>query len=854
MYKYHHILIICSDNDTFELTGLISMRSDQFGSISKSGTVMIEAMRFAVHQVNRDLEFLHGYRLHFNRFYNIPDTNTNTNEIMKNTFVDNVPFLVGPHTSETSYVSSILSGIFGQSVISYGATFVDFPEVAGSKSNMLRTVPSNRFRIQALMDIVRLLRWNYVSVISSFGYDGERDARYFIQESINLRICFGNIHDLPRISKNTDYQNVLKDLVKDRRTRIVLLFTNIKDSMNILKAATQLGFVDRFQLFCVLGCTNYEEVVKGSEQAATGTLSLDLHNYPNKDFEVFFKSLKPYSKRDDAYFQKFWELYFNCSLDITTRTVQSSRLPCSGNESLTDVEFIREMPAHLVISAVYAFACAARDIVHDICGKSHRGGSRRCHLDAAQISAYFGKVIRYLNDVTLDDGTIDMHKAFLNVNYTGKAFGDFEDCSNYVRYNLRIFGRWADDGVYRNTLVGNWSTKRRIFSKIIQSSNRLSKSGSNSEDEFTTTRLSNFKFINEHLIQNISGIVCSSPCPVGFYQVPDSNLAKISCCFTCRECPDLYVSRNGTCVKCAETEKVINNQCMMLQQKWIHLFRNVPALIFMFLSITGFISVIFTAFIFYQNNDHKLVRASGRDLFYIMLFGILLTFVYPYAVFTKPSRVSCVFRGILPGLAFLTCYAPLFLKTNRIYRIFIHGKMSPTPPMLVSPKSQLLILTGIMAIQILLSSVFFVTKSPDPDLIVAPDRTHILLKCKGDSSPILMGLNLVMSVVFMFSCTVLAFKTRHFPKNFNEAKDIGVTLYVTCVIWSVFLPAYFLVVPWRLPFIREYLITGLSTVIGYTSLYGLFGRKLKILLIDKEHGSKEETSKSWKGYDCVSRI
>ena len=313
---------------------------------------------------------------------------------MRNTFLEDVPFLVGPHSSETSYVTSILSGIFGQSVISYGATFVDFPEVAGPKSNMLRTVPSNVFRIKALMDIVRKLRWNYVSVISSYGFDGERDARYFIQESVNLKICFGSIHDLPRATKSSDYRDVLQDIAKDSRTRIVLLFTNMKDSSSILEAATKLRLVDRFQFFCVLGCTNDKEVVTGSEEVALGTLSLDLHNYANSDFEKYFRNLEPDQRQgeEDSYFRDFWELHFNCSLRRSnpenlksgekseetskkwTDAAQRKRpLPCSGEERLTNVEFLKDVPAHTVISAVYALACAARDIVHNICGETHKG-------------------------------------------------------------------------------------------------------------------------------------------------------------------------------------------------------------------------------------------------------------------------------------------------------------------------------------------------------------------------------------------------------------------------------------------------------------------------------------------------
>ena len=69
--------------------------------------------------------------------------------------------------------------------------------------------------------------------------------------------------------------------------------------------------------------------------------------------------------------------------------------------------------------------------------------------------------------------------------------------------------------------------------------------------------------------------------------------------------------------------------------------------------------------------------------------------------------------------------------------------------------------------------------------------------------------------MFMISCTVLAFKTRHFPKNYNEAKYIGITLYITCVAWAVFLPAYFLRSQKQIYFIREYLMCAICIVVGY---------------------------------------
>ena len=49
----------------------------------------------------------------------------------------------------------------------------------------------------------------------------------------------------------------------------------------------------------------------------------------------------------------------------------------------------------------------------------------------------------------------------------------------------------------------------------------------------------------------------------------------------------------------------------------------------------------------------------------------------------------------------------------------------------------------------------------------------------------------------MVSSTVLAFKTRLFPKNYNESKYIAITLYVTCVAWTLFIPGYFFCIIWE---------------------------------------------------------
>ena len=127
---------------------------------------MSEAMKYAIESVNNNTKLLHGYKLEIRNIYG-SNTEEDVRDNVLETFVLRVPFLIGPYSSETSYVTSILTNTFRQVAISYSAVFTDFDTTA-----MFRTVPSNFYRVQALLDLIERLEWNYISVISSYGHNG----------------------------------------------------------------------------------------------------------------------------------------------------------------------------------------------------------------------------------------------------------------------------------------------------------------------------------------------------------------------------------------------------------------------------------------------------------------------------------------------------------------------------------------------------------------------------------------------------------------------------------------------------------------------------------------------------------
>lgn len=50
---------------------------------------------------------------------------------------------------------------------------------------------------------------------------------------------------------------------------------------------------------------------------------------------------------------------------------------------------------------------------------------------------------------------------------------------------------------------------------------------------------------------------------------------------------------------------------------------------------------------------------------------------------------------------------------------------------------------------------------------------------------------LTYNLLLVFLCSVLAFKTRQLPDNFNESKFISMCVSTTLVIWLAFIPTYF---------------------------------------------------------------
>ena len=248
-----------------------------------------------------------------------------------------------------------------------------------------------------------------------------------------------------------------------------------------------------------------------------------------------------------------------------------------------------------------------------------------------------------------------------------------------------------------------------------------------------------------------------------------------------------------------------------------------PALVLSAISTIGIIATLLTAMFFVKYKANRVIKASAKELSFILVGGILLCFLATFVYLAKPSSFVCGLRRFVGSVCFTTCYAPIFIKTNRIYRIFKHAKVSAGRPQLTSPTSQLLITLSLIMVQILLTTLWSISDHPCAQEIPLPNHVTILVCSKKRLSVVV---NLSYNLFLMLLCTVFAFKTRNFPRNFNEAKYIGISMYLTCSVWVILIPTH-----WNTSdtSMQTYLFCAGFIMVGIITLSGLLVPKLFII-------------------------
>ncbi|KAE8292996.1 Metabotropic glutamate receptor 4 [Larimichthys crocea] len=654
--------------------------------------------------------------------------------------------VIGASASSVSIMVANILRLFKIPQVSYASTA---PELSDNTRYdfFSRVVPPDTYQAQAMVDIVKAMRWNYVSTVASEGNYGESGVDAFIQKSReDGGLCISQSVKIPREPRTGEFDKIIRRLSENPNARVVIIFANEDDIRRLLQASKKANQTGHFIWVGSDSWGSKISPILNQEEMAEGAVTILPKRQSIKGFDRYFISRTLENNRRNIWFAEFWENNFQCKLSRHAVKKGSGIKKCTNHERIgKDSSYEQEGKVQFVIDAVYAMAHALHNMHKDLCP---------------------GKV-GLCNKMDTINGTL-LLKYIRNVNFTGIAgtpvvFNVNGDApGRYEIYQYQITNNTTE---YK--IIGHWTDQLHL------DTNEMQWPGGNPE---------------------VPSSICSQPCRPGQRK---KTVKGIPCCWHCENCDGYqYQADTYTCKMCRFDLRPNENHTgcdpiPIVKLEWSSPWAVIPVL----LAVLGIMATLFVVVTFVRYNDTPIVKASGRELSYVLLTGIFLCYATTFLMISSPDVFICSLRRIFLGLGMSISYAALLTKTNRIYRIFEQGKMSVSAPRFISPASQLVITFSLISVQLLGVCIWF---GVDPSQAIIdyqdqrtanPKMARGVLKC--DISDLSLICLLGYSMLLMVTCTVYAIKTRGVPETFNEAKPIGFTMYTTCIVWLAFIPIFF---------------------------------------------------------------
>ena len=626
--------------------------------LEKQGLEMVEAFVFAVHQLNLHPELLANMTVGFvvvdtcwkdmialtrtlhlvDGILESPGPNADCPGLTPPRRINGV---VGPLTSrEAVLVASVLS-VHDIPVLSLYASSNELSDKSRYRTFM-RLVPPDRFQVIALAHLLAHHGWTYVSLVFSEGTYGENGAKDFNKQTQRHSICLATSHMIESNAKEAEFDNVVTQLLSKRDAKVVILILEPTQIFALFAAVVRANATGWF-IWAGTDSLGYHYNGKVADGAFMVNFGLSRH----PDFEAFFHNLTPRAIASNPWTPEFVEYYSECSWRETDTNnscadVTDSRLP------VTDLGIFYSKG----IDAVQTFGYAFSDCLLS-------GGNRTLCLTG-------GHLLKYLKNVTFQS---------VNGEVKFNARGDLLGSYNFLQYIHDA------DIPYRQ--VGTWDVDKQELHLEKDTINwEVFEHGWQGSTPGQTPPLS----------------VCSLPCTKGQYYVT----LDLPCCWECKPCRENErIVDNHTCELCAMfswPDQDNLDRCVPIEPSYL-LWADVSGLALVSCASMGLAASVITGILYTKSRHQKLIKASSRELSTMILVATILSYCLIYVFVLEPNDAACSVSRIGFHVTVTMIYAPMLVKSNRIYRIFSSGKRGGKA-MLVSPTSQLVFVLILLLLQV----------------------------------------------------------------------------------------------------------------------------------------------------------
>ncbi|XP_028416623.1 metabotropic glutamate receptor 7-like [Dendronephthya gigantea] len=687
--------------------------------------------------------------------------------------------VVGAGNSEITVAVNRVLSAFNIPQIGFASTSRYLSEKMRFPS-FLRTVPPDTYQVEGLVAMFETFSWKYVGILVSDGDYGRPLADSFTSSAKRKGICIAYEHLVPFHVNLEDAKSIVRSLNSKTNIEIVVILLPEPDVKTMLLAMLHVGHLNK----TLIASDSWSRAINDLKfsKVIAGALGL-AHQYKKvKRFEDYFLNLKPNKNYWNPWFNETWEHIFNCVLPKSdhrygNRTFLYSRKAekfCNiEKQHLKRQNFTRFHYVSSIINAVFAVA----------------NGLRKFHEKKHISSLSPKKLLETLREMTF--------QKYDGENITFDENGDVTGKFNLV--NIRPGLSVKNVGIWNGEYL----------------------------------EIEDFKRIwwNTKLRQPPNG-VCSVPCRAGWYKL--ASKTDPQCCWTCQRCHVGTISnRTGTskCVLCPENHTPNENQtaCVFVPLEYLdwHSFWTISIVIMALISV--FI-LMFVAMLFARFVNTPVVKSSNRELSLLLGIGLFLTFLVPFAFAGKPTSFKCIISQMMFCIGCALALSAMLFRTLRIVMLF---EFKNQRRWLLKNKYQI-VLTIALTFAELTYCLLWVGVNPPGVKTVTIRPTKRYLVC--DFNKYWYSGSHLLLIFLSVVCTVLAVKGRKLPKNFNEVRHIGLSMFTFNIVWVVFMCAQY-----GASLEYDVKINCFAMIISSLMiLVPLFGPKVFVLLFRAHLNRKEE--------------
>ncbi|XP_061446639.1 vomeronasal type-2 receptor 26-like [Rhineura floridana] len=630
--------------------------------------------------------------------------------------------------------------------------------------------PEVDYQYDGILQLLLHFRWTWIGVLSGHDDNVERFVHTVVPMYTQKGICFDFMLRIPKLGFSNDLPDIVEEGIKTNNvilnstvnvmiilgeidTMVVLrIFPKYSEIMGVPTKAKGKVWIMTSQMDFTSG--DFEK--KWDIDFLHGAMYFSVHAIEVLGFQKFLQMINITSENKHDFIREFWEEVFECSFLNSMVDRQDGKI-CSGEEKLETLpssNFEMSMTGHSysIYNAVYVLAHALH-AMHSSRFK-HRAIVEEERMTF--LSQELWKLNHFVRSISFNNSAGEK----VSFNENGELEAGF-DIINWITFPNQSFHR---------VKVGKIDpmAPKKVFTIC----------------EEAIVWPSRF-----NQVQPLS--LCNANCPLGFHKAKKEG--KPFCCYDCHPCPEGKISNQtdmGECFQCPHDNYPNMEQDSCIPKDISFLSYEEPLGITLASSALSFSFITtFVLWIFIKHKETPIVKANNRNLTYILLISLLLSFLCALLFIGQPGKVTCLLRQTAFGIIFSVAVSCVLAKTIIVVLAFMVTKPGSQMRKWVGKRQATSIVLSCSLTQAAFCSIWLATSPPFPDLDMYLINKEIVLGCNEGSFTMFYFVLGFMGLLAIISFTV-AFLARKLPDSFNEAKFITFSMLVFCSVWLSFIPTY----------------------------------------------------------------